>query len=100
MSEDIRNSWERRISEETVARILELIANIPNQRESPVKGDLEGRFDFWFDGGACNVISGWNEYHFDDGTVAEVATTPLLSISIRFAEGQSVQILQKRQNQN
>lgn len=58
-------------------------------------GDVDGDFDFWFDGGACRQITGWNEYVFHDGTVAEDLVTPGLIIVIRFPDGRRVSLRQE-----
>ena len=55
-----------------VALILQLIATMPNQRSRPLPSDLPGEFDLWFDGGACNFVTGNTDYRFSDGTRASV----------------------------
>jgi len=88
--------WKSRISEEAVARILGLIATMPNKRDTPLGGDLEGPYDFWFDGGACRTITGWNEFRFQDGTLAQVGScNPILSVDIRFPDGRRVRVQQE-----
>jgi hypothetical protein len=67
-------------------RVLEVLALIeapPGLRTAPRPGDLKGNFTQWFDGGAIAVITGWNEYHFSDGTFAVVPTTPSYRVEIR-----------------
>ena len=95
MGKRISERFKNRLSEEAVAHILTLIATTPNRRTKPLPGDPEGRYDFWFDGGACEFITGWNEYVFCDGTVAQVGScTAALSVSIRFADGRQVVVSQ------
>jgi hypothetical protein len=58
--------------------------------------DLEGAFDFWFDGGAARELTGFIEYQFSDGTKATVgAPIPALSVVIEFANGSRVRIQQE-----
>ncbi len=96
MGGDIPELWKQRVSEEAVANVLALISAPPNRREKPLAGDLERRFDFWFDGGACAIITGWNEYVFREGTVAQVGScNPTLSVSVRFPDGRRVTVEQK-----
>ena len=47
--------FQTRVTEEAVARVLQCIAEISNKREGRQVGDLEGDYDYWFDGGACKV---------------------------------------------
>jgi hypothetical protein len=86
-----------RIDEEAVARILLLIASVPNRRERPIEGDLPGAFDFWFDGGAARLITGWTEYELADGTRATVGVTPGLSVVIKFQNGRCVSVTQVKE---
>lgn len=83
-----------RVSEEQVARVLQLMAAPPNRRDSPRAGDLPGQFDFWFDGGAGRIVTGWTTYHFSDGTRASHGTTLYLSVSIEFPDGRRVEVRQ------
>ena len=76
----------------TVLQRLSSIDSLPNLRSTPKRGDLDGTFDHWFDGGALKVVTGWNEYHFADGTLAYVPTTPTLQIEMRFPSGAYVTI--------
>ena len=87
--------FKNRVKEETVARILELIATVPNRRDTPLVEDLKGPYEFWFDGGACTIVTGWCEYVFQDGTVAIVGTIPALSVTIKFVDGRRVRIQQE-----
>jgi hypothetical protein len=92
---DIRERFERRVSERAVARVLELIAVLQNRRGSPDAGDLPGEFDFWFDGGAARIQTGWVEYQLLDGTRATVSDpVPALSVSIEFPNGCRVTVQQ------
>ena len=75
-----------------VVRILTLIDELPNKRDTPLAGDLKGDFDFWFDGGAGRVVTGYNEYLFEDGTRATNHTTRYLFITIEFKDGGLVSI--------
>lgn len=82
-----------RVSE--VADLLSLIADPPNCRDRPIEGDLDGDFDFWFDGGACKDVTGDRRYVFKEGHKASMPTTPGLVVSIKFADGRSVQLIQE-----
>ena len=95
VTEDVQGPFKGRINVEAVARILGLIASVPNKRGTPLAGDIDGRFDFWFDGGACQQITGWNEYVFQDGTVAEDWVVPRLTVMIRFPDGRRVRVQQE-----
>lgn len=54
-------------------------------------------FDFWFDGGAGRVLTGWEEFVFENGAQAEVAAqVPSLSVTIDFPDGRRVEIRQTR----
>ncbi len=75
-----------------VTRILASIESPRGLRSQSRKGDLQGAFDQWFDGGAVKHVTGWNEYHFADGTVAVVHGTLTLRIDIRVPAGQYVSI--------
>ena len=93
---DIREMFERRVNELAVAEILQLIATAPHRREKPVPGDVEGVFDFWFDGGAERIQTGWVEYQFTNGASATVgAPIPALSVVIEFANGCRVGVQQE-----
>jgi hypothetical protein len=100
MSEEERVRFEQfmrnRVSEEAVARVLGLVAALPNRREVPLVDDPKGDFDFWFDGGTCRMITGYNEFRFLDGTIAQVGScNPLLSVNIRFPDGRRVLVQQE-----
>lgn len=94
MGADVEGLFRHRVNEAQVARVLELIAKTTNRRDRPTAGDLQGKFDFWFDGGAGQVITGWNEYDLTDGTRVVVATSPVLSVTIQFPNGFRVAIHQ------
>src|SRR5690349_898399 len=95
-------SWfERRIAEENVARILNLIAAPPNRRVRATEADLSGDFEFWFDGGACIRHTGSSHYAFADGTTAFVAVPAAwLWISIKFPDGEVVDVIQRRERED
>jgi len=100
MSEEERVRLEQfmrnRISEEAVARVLGLLAALPNRRGVPLADDPKGDFDFWFDGGACQMITGYNEFRFLDGAIAQVGScNPLLSVDIQFPDGRRVLVQQE-----
>jgi hypothetical protein len=86
-----------RISETEVACIVSLIADPPRRRSQPQAGDLPGDLDRWFDGGALRYITGSTHYVFVDGSRASVAVMPTLVVSITFASGQRVGIVQARE---
>ena len=78
-----------------IARVLGMLASPPNRRETPKDGDAEGEYDFWFDGGACRMITGWTEYHFTDGTRAGMPVIPHLRVEILFSDGRKVSLEQE-----
>jgi hypothetical protein len=85
-----------RVDESIVAHMLACIANPPNRRTRPASGDVEGLFDFWFDGGAAQIQTGHVVYEFVGGARASVGV-PLfvLSIDIELADGRRVRIQQQ-----
>ena len=85
-----------RLNEAEIARLLRLIAKLPNKREEPVTGDTAGKFDFWFDGGACSHHTGVQEFVFHCGARAWVGTLPWLSVDIEFSDGRRVKIEQAK----
>ncbi|MFQ5694368.1 MAG: hypothetical protein ACE5HB_00095 [Terriglobia bacterium] len=85
-----------RVSEDRVARVLNLIAAPPNLRNHPQTGDIQGNYDAWFDGGAICYITGYTEYKFSDGTRAIVIVVPQLSVTIEFADGARVSVVQEK----
>ena len=80
--------------ENAVGTILLAIAVTPNRRNKPRTGDLSGSFDFWFDGGAARMITGWTEFEFADGTRARVDVVPGLHVVIQFKNGYGALISQ------
>lgn len=93
---DLRDKFDRRVDERAVAEVLHLIAMAPNRRGRPILGDVQGVFDFWFDGGACRVGTGYREYQFTNGARAGVADpVPALSVVITFADGCRVVVQQE-----
>jgi hypothetical protein len=95
MDMNLRKQFEKRIDERAVARVLECIATTPNRREKPTKGDIPGRFDVWFDGGAVEFITGCTKYVFVDGTHATVGVTLGLTVAITFPDGCQVTVRQE-----
>lgn len=88
--------FSRRVDENRVAEILAMIGSQPNRRQQPVKGDLAGEFDFWFDGGACRTHTGSQHFFFADGTEAHLAMpAPRLNMNVLFTEGEIVDIVQR-----
>jgi hypothetical protein len=93
---DTYKRFQRRVREEAVADVLQRIATATNRREKPLPGDLQESFDFWFDGGAARIVTGYIEYQFADGTRATVgAPVPALSVSIQFPNGCCVTVQQR-----
>jgi hypothetical protein len=93
---DLDKRFERRVREEAVANVLRCIATVPNRRDAPVPGDLQGGFDFWFDGGAAKIETGCIEYRLTNGTKAIVgAPIPALSVTIEFPDGCRVRVQQE-----
>lgn len=88
--------FERRVPESRVAHVLELIADQPHRRSSAGTGDLPGQFDYWFDGGAAKIETGYVTYRFVDGTKAVVGNPiPALSLWIDFPDGARVRVQQE-----
>ena len=83
------------ISASEVAEILSVIVSPPNRREQPIAGDLEGRFDFWFDGGACEIVTGYTDYVFANGTKVKMFVVRGLSIEMTFPDGRGVHVRQQ-----
>jgi len=93
---ELRDKFDRRVDERAVAEILHSIGTAPNRREKPLLGDVLGDFDFWFDGGAGKVETGYVEYQFTNGARATVgAPVPALSVEINFANGCRVRVQQE-----
>lgn len=97
MADHISEWFQSRVSERAVARVLELLATEPHRRDVPHAGDRQGDFDYWFDGGACRVLTGSVEFELDDGTlVRSSAPMPHLALTIRFPDGRRVRVQQER----
>lgn len=80
-----------------IADRLATIASPPRERNERYNGDVDGAFDRWFDGGAIKIVTGWNEYHFADGTLAIVATSSmLLHIEMRLPNGSYLTVAEQR----
>jgi hypothetical protein len=93
---DLTERFERRVAESRVADVLALIAVQPHRRSAAGTGDLPGQFDYWFDGGAARMETGYVTYGFVDGTWAVVGNpSPALSISIEFPNGCRVRVQQE-----
>ena len=93
---DIKDRFERRVDESAVAEILYLIATVPNRRAKSTADDILGPFDFWFDGGAGKIETGYVEYTFATGTRATVgAPIPALSVRIDFPNGCRIRVQQE-----
>jgi hypothetical protein len=82
------------VSLHDLLHILILIERMPNAREQPLLGDLEGTYDRWFDGGAVRYETGITHYDFNDGTKAKTPVLMRLSIGVHFPNGVSVSIHQ------
>jgi len=78
-----------------VSRVLWSIHAPQNSRKEPLAGDMTGEYDFWFDGGACRVVTGCTYYYFRDGTTAFVSVVPRLAVRIAFSSGETVDISQQ-----
>ena len=94
MDIDIEERWKNRVDANAVGKILQAIAVTPNRRDRPRTGDLSGDFDFWFDGGAAKMITGWTQFEFADGTRARVDVVPGLHVVIQFKNGYGAAISQ------
>ena len=91
-----RADFRRRVSEDAVADVLRCIAEPRNRRTTPAPGDLVGQYDFWFDGGAARIQTGYVEYTLASGVRATVgAPIPALSVSIFFPDGCRVGVQQE-----
>jgi hypothetical protein len=102
---DLDETFEPRVNVEDVATVLHCIASPPNRRERPSVGDLEGNYEFWFDGGAAiNQTGGGVVYTFANGTHAFVydcviplpPRPPPLSITIHFSNGVRVTVKEEQ----
>ena len=77
-----------------IARVLSLISHPHHIRDHSRRGDIQGDFDQWFDGGAVRIVTGFNEYKFNDGTTATIPVLPLLRVFIKFPNGTHISISQ------
>ena len=91
---NVEELFRNRVTEAQIAHVMQIVATLPNRRNEPISGDISGEFDFWFDGGACRIITGCNEYDLADGTRVTGATIPVLSVTIQFSNGSRVKIQQ------
>jgi hypothetical protein len=91
---NIEERLRNRVDANAVGKILQTIAVTPNRRDRPRTGDLSGNFDFWFDGGAARMITGWTEFEFADGTRARLDEVPGLHVVIQFNNGYGADISQ------
>jgi hypothetical protein len=91
---EIEERLKNRVDENDVGKILQAIAVTPNRRGRPRSDDLSGDFDFWFDGGAARMITGWTQFEFTDGTRARVDVVPGLHVVIQFKNGYGAVISQ------
>lgn len=80
----MNDPFEEPVDPEDVADVLALIADPPNLRQAPKPYDLAGHFDEWFDGGAVRHADAYSEYVLEDGVIATVEDTEVLSVIIRF----------------
>ncbi|MCM2256787.1 MAG: hypothetical protein NDJ94_14095 [Vicinamibacteria bacterium] len=80
-----------------VSRVLWAIAAMPHRRDRPVAGDLEGDWDFWFDGGACRCTTDVNNFTLQDGSEAWLSTSSLtLRGGVRLPDGKVVTFGEER----
>jgi len=93
---DLDERFSKRVDERAVAEVLYSIAATPNRRATPTVDDLAGSYDFWFDGGAAKIQTGYVEYFFATGTHATVGVPiPALSVTIEFPSGCRVRVQQE-----
>ena len=79
-----------------VGRILTLMSAPPRPRSAPVKGDLHGKFDVWFDGGAVKIDTGVSTYSFQDGATAATGSWLDLSMHITLPNGHVVTLTERK----
>ncbi len=92
------NFFEGRVPELAVADVLRVVASMPNRRSQRRDGDLHGQFDFWFDGGAARINTGFMVLVLADGTQVHVCgPISWLSLSIEFPDGRRVSVEQAQQ---
>jgi len=94
--DDLDALFRSAVTPEEVAELLHVVASPPNRRDDPEEGDLEGEWDFWFDGGAGSMETGGTRIALDDGTVIRSGgDVPWrLAVEIRFPDGRAVEIRQ------
>jgi len=78
-----------------IADMLTTMSDLPNPRRQPVPGDLEGDFTMWFDGGAVRHDTGLSRFVFADGTTAVTGTSLAFSVTVRFADGMAIRVVQE-----
>lgn len=84
---------ERRSLVDRITRVLSAIGDPPGRRDQPRAGDLQGAYEFWFDGGAAIQHTGPSrQFDFDDGTIALESTKFGFGVSIRFPDGCEVAV--------
>jgi hypothetical protein len=84
-----------RVSEQELSKIVSAIAAV-KLRPTPKRGDLEGDYEAWFDGGAIRYVTGSTEYYFRDGTIASIGIEPeKLTLTVRYSDGRVINILQQ-----
>lgn len=83
-----------------IIHLLTLINDPPNIRNKPKSGDIEGDFDYWFDGGSMRNVTGFTEYLFDDGSHARIPVVPNLTISIHLAIGKNILLQEEKGKQS
>jgi hypothetical protein len=75
-----------------VARILTAMSDPPNPRTMPNRGDLQGNFDLWFDGGAVKHDTGISRYAFTDGASAVTGSSLRLAVEIELPGGRRIDV--------
>jgi len=86
-----------------LAHVLRCMADPPNVRDLPGPGDIDGPYEFWFDGGAgINITGGGTRYFFTDGSKAWVGSgLPIdgrpssFSATVTLAGGKSLSITEE-----
>lgn len=81
----------------SVARMLTLMSDPPNERSHPAPGDLAGDFSRWFDGGAVRHDTGISSYRFEGDAAATTGTNPGFSTVLRLSDGRLVEVREKAQ---
>lgn len=90
----------RRVELHEVAQVIHLVTNRPNSRHRPRGGDLEGRFDLWFDGGAVKHQTGHSNYVLNDGTRVMEHVLRYFALTIRFPDGETVKVTQEERRKD